>query len=841
MGRFYQTSQVQYLPNLAYQAPIELMMQKINQDNQIRQNATQLAQQLEVANHSQQYYDDPYGIERQRLLEQQQYFDNKINDIVNQIYNSTDYSKLRQAQSDVSRELTESMRTGELSKIANRYAAYSNLMKDYQQAAEKDKFTADQVLNWELQQLNKAVYDDSINYNPNKIITKPQIQKELNDMVKLMKANKTFQSSNGYLISTEYLDENRLYELALNELQSRPEYASYVQQGARIGMPGIIDENGNVIQPYAIYDRIGNEISLEEFQDANKQSLEYQKIIQNKNATKEEKETATQKLLELQQRGYHQGINKRWLFHNDIARMNSFAYRQEDVKGDPVYLQKMAQQHDFAKMAQQHLYNIEKEKLKQANRLELERMKSNGKKTSSSSSNSSNNLLVAQGFDPIVNESGEPFKQITTLSTSQIDYDTQPQTNYEINQYKQLQNSTKDDIINFYDNLSKKEKWKSNKFLLEFIEKQKNKIQDPNFIINNESVTALQQELYDKIKENNERIIEPFETVTSNSVITYSNPADVYNKVSFFSFANPNIFGKIFNTDQVSYNFVETHKDIYPELQGMIHLNSFKRMMENDFEEIMKENVENIRNQTLVPIATTIQRNEVNVKEISDLLSSNSQQAIQYYLQDTDGNVYSKVDKNDKKIYDQVIRKLQDPDSGMRLGAVEVMNDNYMYVVTDNEGISYNIFARDVHAQNKMNKDCQASLEFVLEQLNEEEQLKMSLNAQSNLSDLNYELSTKRKGETITNENNQALINFVNNTYGGMDITRAYVEINTNNDGTHNVTGYYTDNILKKNVEISFSSLTAEQFNHLPFNMRQKVEENRITATQEAQQNNKTN
>lgn len=792
MGRFYRTAQPVYLPNLAYQAPIELMLNRIQQDNQVRQVAEQKAQELSVLNQSHKYYDDPDNIEKERLAKIQSYYDNKINDQVNQIYNSTDYSKLKLNQSDISTDLLNNMRTGELSKIASRYAAWENLMNDYKEASVKDRVTADYVLQYELGQLNNAVKNNYDKYSPNKIITKPQLQKELTDMVKSMQANKQFQLSNGYIINTEYLDQNRLYQLALNELQSRPEYSTYVQQGIRVGMPGIVDDKGNLIQPYGYFDKNSNSLSQEEYVNILKDVDKYAEILNSSKSTAEEKEIAQNKLQEINNQGYYQGLNNKWLFYNDINKLGAFAYNQQDIKSDPVWLQKDSQQHDFAKMAVQQRYA--KELIDYKNKATLELLQETGKlefdadgnpvvkpssKSQSTSKAGNTDDTKAYGVNPITDEAGNLFKLTAQVGGGDVNYTDQPQTDWDKLLWNNLQSTSKDDITKYFKDLSQTDQWKNQPELQEAIQKIIDSINNDNFVVTPASIQKLQYQLYDDIKKHNKNVIDNLSddyiaTVgySINTVIRHDKKQlqELFNNDGLLSAGGRTWIGNLIGKGELNKSL--TARKLNPELQNLIMFNPLKTKVDREIENVLNDSRAKVQSKRM-PVSTTIVNfNEMDPKLLGSTLKHDGSSGTRLYLTDKNGKkLINTEDSDNQKLYDGVISDLNKMDGNVVISVGRLSNNDRVLMLTYSDGRSYNVVAEDDTSQKWLNDYAFNKLNYTIGHGNDLAKMKLSTSEQSMIPNLcNYIGFNMRDKEVITTLNNDILNNITNDAFANLDV-----------------------------------------------------------------------
>lgn len=367
MGRFYKTAKPVFLSDGAYRAPLELMRYGIEKDNTLRNQVLQQVEQARILALQQPYYNDPDGIERNKIESIQNYYDNKINDIVNGINESTDYSGLKQAQANVSRELMEDLKIGELSKIASRYNAYQSLMNDYKEKSKSDSTSSNAVLKWELDNLNNAVKQNN-NYNPNSIITKPDIQAEVDKRLQKVKVDKFITLDNGYIVSTEQLTPEEIHQHVVQSVISDPNYQSYMQQGLRIGM---FDENS--INPYVYVDGTGTPVNNETLPLREKRYKHLESMLGDPNISQQEKQSITNemKLIATEKAV----INPNWYFHNDVVKNDIYAYKQQDAKVDQYSLEKVKQQNRAAIIAQQAMYQQQLENNRQANRLMLEQQR----------------------------------------------------------------------------------------------------------------------------------------------------------------------------------------------------------------------------------------------------------------------------------------------------------------------------------------------------------------------------------------------------------------------------------------------------------------------------------
>jgi hypothetical protein len=286
MARFYKTAKPEFIEDIIYQPPWELIQQageykQTQYDNALAQ--TEMLNGLLKIN-----YIDEEG-ENEKVQQERQYWESQIDDITNQIRTTGDYRKLMPKVREVQKGIMNSMTEGNISKFTQsanirdkHLAAIAEAKKNGGDIAAAQAAYNTYMDKWKNQE-NRSI-DNALGYE--EVISTPEeLQgKNIAEMAKKVPAyqNSTFtvDPRGGWIVTTngqeEYVSKEQLLETIQPYIMSNPNLRPYLDQRQRFGMGQYFNEDGSMIAPYQVkyYDANGNSYSLEEAQALPKEQQE---------------------------------------------------------------------------------------------------------------------------------------------------------------------------------------------------------------------------------------------------------------------------------------------------------------------------------------------------------------------------------------------------------------------------------------------------------------------------------------------------------------------------------------------------------------------------------------
>lgn len=286
MARFYKTARPQFLDDIIYQPPWELIQQagaykQAQYDDALAQ--TEMLNGLLKINH----IDDE--VENEKVALEREYWESQIDDLTNQIRTTGDYRKLMPKVREVQKGIMTSMNEGNIAKfnqsanIRDKYlASIAEAKKNGGDIAAAQAAYNTYMDKWRGQE-NRSM-DDTLAYE--EVISTPEeLQgKNIAEMAKKVPAyqNSTFtvDPRGGWIVTTngqeEYVSKEQLLETIQPYIMSNPNLRPYLDQRQRFGMGQYFNEDGSMIAPYQVkyYDANGNSYSLEEAQALPKEQQE---------------------------------------------------------------------------------------------------------------------------------------------------------------------------------------------------------------------------------------------------------------------------------------------------------------------------------------------------------------------------------------------------------------------------------------------------------------------------------------------------------------------------------------------------------------------------------------
>lgn len=279
MARFFSTATPQYLQDFIYQPDwnfLEASLSKRQTDfDNVGKAASLLEGQLTV----------PYlPFDKGKVENAQQYFNNEIDSITNDLYNNK-ISEL-EAQKRIgllSRNIQDELSTGLLSSVVGRYNNFNYLDELNKETFKNSPEDANMFKNYFYNKLEADTYNDPYTvFSPTRMVNLPNLtDEEYRKIWEKAAANlqTRFSKDGAYKIELEELNPNDLMEEMLNIYMKDPKVSAYLSQQAMLGDRRYfdIDSEGNISEkPFVNYiDSKGNKISFEEY---NKLMNEYDKL-----------------------------------------------------------------------------------------------------------------------------------------------------------------------------------------------------------------------------------------------------------------------------------------------------------------------------------------------------------------------------------------------------------------------------------------------------------------------------------------------------------------------------------------------------------------------------------
>jgi len=279
MARGYRTSQPQFVNDMIYQPPYELIQQAMAMQQQGYDTALT---QTDALNGMLNILHRNSEADTAAANEIKNYYGSQIDEITGTIQRDpANWRKNLNRIRNLQREIQQDRTSGRIAKLEGTYNAYSNWQKQMQELKEKNpaQYNA-AVVNAASRTFDKNWGGDSINngvWKAEDIINQPDIfnAKDTLELIKQVPAfkdaNSFRKSENGYIITmgdkTENVSEERLLQLINGAAFSNPNMMSYLNQQQRFGLAQYFDETGNLIAPYrsGLVNSVGDEVTQEEY------------------------------------------------------------------------------------------------------------------------------------------------------------------------------------------------------------------------------------------------------------------------------------------------------------------------------------------------------------------------------------------------------------------------------------------------------------------------------------------------------------------------------------------------------------------------------------------------
>lgn len=350
MGRFFNIVPLQFMQGTMYQDPHELMIKVIENDNKIR-----ALYEAEANKSEQELLASPHlGFDKEYLDSVISGYNSEIEAITNDIHNNVNVTaSAGKRMKNLQKRILQDRLNGDLANITGRYNAMQNFAKENAKLKEEDPSAYNMAMSFEMDRLEKeTAKDKKASFSPYRIIGKPKFREDLVKEIDKLKASEdTVLDGNGYKVKIKNLTPDRIMQLAVSSIISRPEYAEYARQQTRYGRSGFMDEDGIMLDPYSLVDKNGNPVT------------NYDEL------------TPEQRL------GVRRVLNSRWAFSPELSGIIAAnAYQQRDIDSDSTWVAKMNEAGRNSRHAQDHQlardkFEFDKQKHNDDMNLELEKLR----------------------------------------------------------------------------------------------------------------------------------------------------------------------------------------------------------------------------------------------------------------------------------------------------------------------------------------------------------------------------------------------------------------------------------------------------------------------------------
>lgn len=276
MGRFYKTAKPQFVNDIIYQPPWQLMQQAAAMKQTQYDGAlasTDALNGLLKINH----IDDE--VENQNVATEKELYESQIEEVTNEIKKTGDYRKLMPRIREIQKGIMQSREDGNIAKFEQSAAtrdkylgAISTAKKDGGDIAGANAAYKTYMDKW-LSQGDRSL-ENTLSYE--EIIGKPE-ELEAKNIVGMAKKVPAYENSTfavdprgGYIVTTngqqEYVSKEQLLETVQPYVMSNPNLRPYLDQRQRFGLGEYFNEDGQMIAPYEVtyYDANGSAYSAEE-------------------------------------------------------------------------------------------------------------------------------------------------------------------------------------------------------------------------------------------------------------------------------------------------------------------------------------------------------------------------------------------------------------------------------------------------------------------------------------------------------------------------------------------------------------------------------------------------
>lgn len=237
MGRYYNAPQgVQFVDGL-YTPPWEMINKSLEQNQQGYENAlttTNLFDNLDI-----KYIEDP--VIKEQVEKIKGYYSNKANSITEAIKaNPMDWRKSGINIQNLSKELQEDMKSGDISRFQDSYQSLSNFLEQHKEIKTKNPGDFNRGYEHFLNEWRKdPLRMEGFNWEQ---LVNPIDTESINKRIKDLAANATEQANGMWLVGNEEVTPERIMESAKNQIFGDSANSAYIQQQIKFKNPDYYNE-----------------------------------------------------------------------------------------------------------------------------------------------------------------------------------------------------------------------------------------------------------------------------------------------------------------------------------------------------------------------------------------------------------------------------------------------------------------------------------------------------------------------------------------------------------------------------------------------------------------------
>lgn len=253
MGRFYNVSgqAPQFIDGL-YTPPWEMMDKALSYNQEGYDNAlatTDLFENLDI-----QYIEDP--IVKEQVQKIKDYYSGKINSISEAIKaNPMDWKKSRVSIENLSKDLQENLKNGEIARIQKAAQSLSNFLEQHKDFRVKNPGDFNRAYQYFLKEYQKDPLRIG-NFDWETLVNPIDIE-SINKRIKDMAANAVEKSDGRWIVGNEEVTRDRIMESARNQIFGDPANSAYIEQQIRFQNPDYYNEEyAKVNGGSGFYDRL---------------------------------------------------------------------------------------------------------------------------------------------------------------------------------------------------------------------------------------------------------------------------------------------------------------------------------------------------------------------------------------------------------------------------------------------------------------------------------------------------------------------------------------------------------------------------------------------------------
>lgn len=325
MARFFRTSKLEF-KDTGYQAPLQLMMQGLQQDTAFRNDQFQKIDAISAGLNS---IPTLFDSDKQLVNEHTKQYQRELDNALTLATSSTDYNKMNLGLRATNNKLAKDVQTGLLSAVIGRKQAADAWDAVNATAAQEDPDTFNKVRSVLFGKLQAdTAKDPYTKFSGPNVVTQPDWMKDFIEYLKVKKPSTHVETDGNYITSLTGISSKEYQDLFMSFAMANKKYRAYaVQQAQLLGEGGWMDRdaegNWSFLSPYTVVDAKGNEIT-------NLSNLSSKA---------------------LQEMGAHQVVNPRHaLAQNATMLGESLAYMERDLEVDPTRHHKAMEALGWAKL-----------------------------------------------------------------------------------------------------------------------------------------------------------------------------------------------------------------------------------------------------------------------------------------------------------------------------------------------------------------------------------------------------------------------------------------------------------------------------------------------------------